>query len=100
MKKNNYDLFEITKSGNYGMIGQQEKLEGKDFCISYAIGGSGPTGDETALVVEKKDNTHFYILNGDWREDHAPLIGKGLKACLKLFKDNKDEYMNFWSDDI
>jgi hypothetical protein len=76
------------------MFGQNETFDGKGFYISYAVAGSGPTGDETALVYKGK----FYILNGDWREEYKKLIPKGYKACKKLFDDNKDEYLNFWSN--
>ena len=76
------------------MFGMNDVIKGKDFYISYAIAGSGPTGDETALVYKNK----FYILNGDWRVKYKPLIKKGYKACKKLFDDNKDEYINFWSN--
>lgn len=75
---------------NYG------KLVGDGFFISYAMAGSGPTGDETALV--KGNGEAYYILNGDWREKYRPLIFKGYAACKKLFNDNKEEHINFWSD--
>jgi len=76
------------------MFGENEIQEGKGFFISYAVAGSGPTGDETAIVYKDK----FYILNGDWREKYKKLIPKGYKACKKLFTDNKKEYLNFWSN--
>lgn len=76
------------------LAGTNQVQKGKDFYISYAIAGSGPTGDETALVYKG----NFYILNGDWREKYKKLIPKGYKACKKLFNDNKKEYKNFWSN--
>lgn len=85
-----YDILNM----NPDEIGQREKIDGKGFFISYAIAGSGPTGDETALV--HKNN--YYILNGDWREEYRPLVKKGYKACKALFDANKDEHLNFWSN--
>lgn len=74
--------------------GTNDVIRGKGFYISYIKAGSGPTGDETALVYKGK----FYILNGDWQEEYKKLIPKGYKACKKLFDDNKKEYLNNWSD--
>lgn len=76
------------------MYGEHKTIDGKGFFISYTRVGSGPTGDETALVKGYK----YYILNGNWLDRYAKLIPKGYKACKKLFDDNKDEYLNFWSD--
>lgn len=75
-------------------FGQQDKIIGKGFFISYAIAGSGPTGDETALVKGNK----FYILNGNWLKEYKPLVKKGYKECKEFFEQNKNEYQNFWSN--
>jgi hypothetical protein len=72
----------------------RKRINGKGFFISYVVAGSGPTGDETALVKGNK----FYILNGDWTEEYRPLVKKGYKTCKKFFDSKKDEYENFWSD--
>lgn len=78
----------------YGMDLQNKVIEGKGFHISYARAGSGPTGDETALVKGES----YYILNGDWLERYRPLVPKGYKACKKLFDENKHLHQNFWSN--
>lgn len=81
-----------------GASPQREIIEGKDFYISYAVAGSGPTGDETALVRETKARRKFYILNGDWREQYRPLVKKGYRACKSFFDRHAPEHRNFWSD--
>ena len=78
--------------------GTNEVMRGKGFYISYAVAGSGPTGDETALVKVTKGASKFYILNGDWRKEYKPIIKKGYKACKAFFDAHKDEYLNTWSD--
>lgn len=85
---------EIARLGKEGKLGQQEKIDGKDFTISFAVTGSGPDGTETALIKDGK----YYILNGNWIEQYRPLVAEGYKACKKLFDDNKDEHINFWSN--
>lgn len=77
-----------------GVSNQREVIKGRGFFISYAMAGSGPTGDETALVKGEK----FYILNGDWREQYRPLVKKGYKACKDLYDKEKEDHQNFWSD--
>lgn len=79
--------------GDLSKLGQQERIDGDGFFISYVIAGSGPTGDETALVTDGE----YYILNGNWLEEYRPLVKKGLKACKKLFDKEKKEHINFWS---
>lgn len=75
------------------------KLVGDGFFISYVVAGSGPTGDETALVKDNKTKpSNFYILNGDWRKEYKPLIKKGYKECKKFFESKKKEHINFWSE--
>ncbi len=86
-------------------------IEGKGFYISYALAGSGPTGDETALVRKLKKpekvgtgaftftkDKEFFILNGDWRAEYAKLVPKGYMACKKFFNSKKDTHLNFWSN--
>lgn len=69
-------------------------IRGKGFKISYAVAGSGPTGDETAIVYRKK----FYILNGNWLKEYKPLVKRGYKACKAFFDSKKDKHLNFWSN--
>lgn len=69
-------------------------IQGKGFIISYAMAGSGPTNDETAIVYKKK----YYILNGNWLKEYKPLAKKGYKACKKFYDSKKKEHQNFWSN--
>ncbi len=100
MKTTIHDLLKLIKEKKYDQIGQQELITGKGFHISYAVAGSGPTGDETALVkhLKGKDKYKFYILNGDWRTQYRPLVKLGYKACKELFDANKVTHLNFWSN--
>jgi len=76
------------------------KIVGTNFFISYAKAGAGPTGDETAIVIEGSNflKNKYYILNGNWLEQYRPLVTKGLKACKKLFNENKETHINPYSD--
>lgn len=59
--------------------------------VDHAIYGC----DTTALVVGQMQA--FYILDGDHRQDYAPLIEEGLDACLGYFRSHIDQ-MNERSD--
>ena len=72
---------------------KHQVIKGKGFTISYAVAGSGPTGDETAIVYKGK----YYILNGNWLKQYRPLVKKGYKACKALFNKNKEKHLNFLS---
>lgn len=76
-------------------------IRGEDFFISYIKAGSGPTGDETALVsgdYTGDETKTYYILNGNWLEQYQNLVPKGYKSCKKLFDKNKKQYKSFWSN--
>lgn len=75
---------------------KHQVIKGKGFTISYAVAGSGPTEDETALVYHNR-HLKFYILNGNWLKEYKPLVKKGYKACKALFNKNKEKHLNFWS---
>lgn len=86
---------EIIEKGISEGFGQRDRIEGKGFLISFAFGGSGPTGTETALIK----NSEYFILNGNWIEEYRPLVKKGYKACKEFFdKNNHGENENFWSN--
>ena len=88
------EIKEIIDKGLNEGFGQRDKIQGKGFLVSFAFGGSGPTGTETALIKGK----NYYILNGNWLEEYRPLVKKGYKACKEFFDSQKDEHINFWSN--
>lgn len=60
---------------------------GDGLYVSYNDRDAGIYGsDTTALVVGQMQK--FYILNGDHRAAYAPLIVRGLDACLDYFRAN------------
>ncbi len=65
-------------------------IEGDGFYISYNDYDAHIYGsDTTALVLDNgKSREHFYILNGDHRENYLPLIELGFFACFEYFKQN------------
>lgn len=80
-------------------------LQAKDFHISYTKDttnlhpGFAPDADskqETALYVEKKDS--YYILKGDWRKEYEEVFHLGLKACLEVYKKNKENSKSQWGN--
>lgn len=58
------------------------------------------SGAETALVKEHCSKTcpvHFYILNGDFREQYKKLLPKGFEECLKFYETQKGEHGSNWT---
>lgn len=72
-------------------------LEKEGFYISYLFPKSGlfsgtsfdsdTDEGETALVKD----SHFYILNGDYRKEYEELVDLGFEECYKFFKNNPNK---------
>lgn len=83
-------------------------LDGEDFYISYnempwaGVGfmASDTGGGETAIVIVIDDHAKFFILNGDFRNDYAPLVPKGIEACLDFYDNHRAEHGSSWSSDF
>ena len=82
---------------------------GKDFFVSYAdiqanpvamalssifSGGASQAHEETALIGK---GGKYYILNGDFRDEYAPLVPKGWKACLAFFRSREPAFGSSWT---
>lgn len=65
-------------------------LKGEGFFISYDPNSYG--AEATALVKMGKsmDDTYYYILNGDFREEYEKLIDKGFEVCKQFFDEHKE----------
>ena len=76
-----------------------EVLEGNGFWISYNPCPLGSDSAETALCIGDENATSYLILNGDFRQQYAELVDKGLSECIEFYKSKKAEFQSFWSSD-
>ena len=68
----------------------------ESFFISY-----NPEEHETAIVFIGPEKRMYYILTGDHVEEYEGFLhDNDLDSCIKYFKENKDEYACFWSDEL
>lgn len=66
--------------------------------VYKTIPGFAPTLEyETALMIEEKGRTAYYILDGDWHEKY--LACQSLDECKALFLANQ-EHKSKWSEDM
>ena len=73
-----------TESGTFEMSAPNVTTDGNGFFVSYNACDTSIYGcDTTALVLGQMQN--FYILDGDHRQQYAPLIPLGFDTCLVYF---------------
>lgn len=91
-----------------GWSGNQVLRVSDRFYISYNPSPGGGisffAGDdnsaETALCIKTSDNTHFLVLNGDFRREYEIAIKKGIGACLKVYLKHKEKHNSSWTSDF
>lgn len=80
-----------TPQGSFVVGVPNTVLHGEGFYVSHNDHDIRTYGGETtALVIGQMQR--FYILKGDHRESYAPLIAKGLEACLSYFRSQPDQW--------
>jgi len=79
--------YQKTRRGNY-VLGKKN-----EFWISYNPAPAFYGEPETALCFPGNDGlTTFWILKGDWRDEYARIVDKGLEACKKFYNSQEKEH--------
>ena len=90
------------RGGLVSDAGVDSYLDVCDYIAQNVLGKEpGNRGMETALVKtgKIKENEHFLILDGDWREDYEKLVKLGYGACKDFYENNKKKHQSWWSSD-